>query len=113
MRPPLRDSWLSRLLGRVFWFAFGGYAAGDSRLYFMYLYVLESLHFRDMLDRGTRLSAPVPFRSAFARARQSLWQRLIFLTSFIAPLIAFSVWLLAFSPQPRQPISVEAARNRA
>src|ERR1700674_2463637 len=44
---------------------------------------LEWLHSAspDVLDRGTRLSPQVPFRSAFACARQPLRQRLIFLSA--------------------------------
>src|ERR1700687_5039068 len=46
-------------------------------------YALKWLHSAspDVLDRGTRLPPPLPFRSAFACARQSLRQRLVFLSS--------------------------------
>src|ERR1035437_9433335 len=59
-------------------------------------HALERLHFASpgVLDRGTRLSSPVPFRSAFARARQSLWQRLIILASCCS---ANRFWLFALS----------------
>src|ERR1700730_5279676 len=64
---------------------------------------LEWLHSAspDVLDRGTRLSPPVPFRSAFACARQSLRQRLIFRSSrcFCQSPIALSFWLLALTPK--------------
>src|ERR1035441_2705905 len=58
-------------------------------------YALERSHLAgDLLDRGTRLSPPVSVRSAFPRARQSLWQRLISYL-FLASLI--TSWLLALS----------------
>src|ERR1700676_4639917 len=103
-RLALRGAWRSRrVLGGAFWtWAFGGGLYGvTARSKPGYnvcsCYALEGLHpaSSDVLDRGTRLSPPVPFRAAFACARQSLRQRLVFFP-LLASLIAIS--LFAFSP---------------
>src|SRR5271157_986945 len=76
-RPPLRGSRKARrLLGHV---SLGVTRRSNPRYNVYSCYALERLHFAspDVLDRGARLSPPIPFRSAFARACQSLWQRLI------------------------------------
>src|SRR6202795_2377670 len=95
-------------LGSVFW---GVTARSNPGYNVCSCDALEWLHSAspDVLDRGTRLSPPVPFRSAFSCARQSLRQRLIFLSSrcFANRLSLLSFWLLAL--KPKQPLSVYAA----
>ncbi len=56
-------------------------------------HAFECFHLEGVLDRGTRLSPPVPFCVALARARQPLWQRLI----FTPPLVVSGHQLLASS----------------
>ena len=64
--------------------------------YNLFSHLFERAHFAaKLLGLGTRLSPPVSVRSAFARARQSLWQRLIFFfSSLLATLIADSLFTI-------------------